>query len=51
MTNFFLRQIVQFSAVYRTPRTVGSIDFEMPIQVISCRVPLIWITRAFFKVA
>ena len=43
MTNFFLRQIVQFSAVYRTPRSIGSIDFEMPIQVESLEQCAAWI--------
>lgn len=43
MMNMYFREIVQFSAVYQTPRTIGSIDFEMPIQVESLEQCAAWI--------
>lgn len=43
MMNLSFREIVQFSAVYQTPRTIGSIDFEMPIQVESLEQCAAWI--------
>ena len=43
MMNLHFREIVQFSAVYQTPRTIGSIDFEMPMQVESLEQCAAWI--------
>lgn len=43
MVNLYCREIVQFSAVYQTPRTIGSVDFEMPMQVESLEQCAAWI--------
>lgn len=43
MMNLNFREIVQFTAMYQTPRTIGSIDFEMPVQVESLEQCAAWI--------
>lgn len=49
MMNLYFREVVQFSAVYQTPRTIGSIDFEMPMQVESLEQCAAWIAWSLLE--
>ena len=33
MVNLYCQEIVQFSAIYQTPNSLGMLDFEMPTHV------------------
>lgn len=43
MMNLSFRQVIQFNAVYQIPRTIGTVDFEMPTQVESVEQCSAWI--------
>lgn len=47
MVNLYCQEIVQFSAVYQTPNSMGMLDFEMPTQVESLEQCAAWIAWHF----
>jgi hypothetical protein len=43
LMNLQMRNMVSFSGVYRTPRTIGSIEFDMPLRIESMEQCAAWI--------
>jgi hypothetical protein len=49
MMNLQMREVVSFSGIVSTPRTICSIEFDMPLQVESCEQCAAWIAWHLYE--